>query len=114
MDEGTQMLCDALKENEASVGSLVLWAGGTYPCTGGPEFDNKKFGIAGYMPMADVTLVVRLAALPAGVSLPAENQQIAYKSVPEADAVPLKLSSATLFRKAILLIQCDAVGRGQQ
>ena len=106
MDAATQCLIDGLTEFETSAGAVATWAGADFPCCGGPELGGKLLESGGFRLTAAVTLVLRLDLFAGGAS-PQEKQRINYTSVPGATVRPLQIDTRTIFRNALLILECN-------
>jgi hypothetical protein len=111
MDAGTEAMIEGLKDAERDVGATVGWAGEEFVCVGGAASQGKRLAIGGYTPMADVTLVVRKAALN-GTALPAVDDSVDYTSSPEDEAVSLKVRNIVTIRGAVYVLDCDHDSQG--
>ncbi|MDD5351279.1 MAG: hypothetical protein PHQ12_13800 [Chthoniobacteraceae bacterium] len=110
MDDATQCLLDGLTEFEA-VGALATWSGADFPCCGGTELGGKLLESGGFRLTAAVTLVIRLSLFDGGAS-PQEKQRIVYTSVPGATARALRIDTRTIFRNALLILECNDPAQG--
>ena len=114
MDEATELLLDGLLDGEEA-GALITWNGADYPCCGGPELGGKLLGAGGFRVTAQVTIALRLdqfavpeAGGPAG---PQEKQRLTYTSAPGAPARALRVDTRTVFRNALLILECNDPNR---
>ena len=105
MDPVTQNLLDGLMDGETA-GAFVTWNGGNFPCCGGPELGGKLLGSGGLRLTAQVTLVVRLELF-AGTPGPQEKQRLTYTSEPEGGFRALRVDTRTVFRNALLILECN-------
>ncbi|MDD5351100.1 MAG: hypothetical protein PHQ12_12885 [Chthoniobacteraceae bacterium] len=92
-------------------GATITWSGGIFPCAGGPELGGKLLEAGGLRLTAAVTLVVRMDHFVGGVS-PQEKQRISYTSVPGATARDLRIDTRTIFRNALLILECNDPAQG--
>jgi hypothetical protein len=110
MDEGTQMLVDALIENETAVGGVITWAGADYSCFGGGVLGGKSLEMGGFRLTAQTQIVVR-QGLFAGGATPAEKETLVYKSYPGASGRTLRIQSVDTFRDGFLVLECNDVNQ---
>lgn len=110
MDDATQMLVDGIEVIEDSVGATINWNGGPYPCAGGAELGGKMLGYGGYRTTAQVTIVARAAVFPA--KRPREKDKLIYTSAPDADPRALRIDNLTVFRNAVLVMECTDPNQG--
>lgn len=110
MDDATQCLLDGLIDSE-SAGAVVTWAGADFPCCGGEELGGKLLQAGGFRLSANVTVVLRLELF-AGAASPQEKQRLTYTSAPGADARSLRIDTRTIFRNALLILECNDPNQG--
>lgn len=110
MDEATELLIDGIADGEEA-GAFISWNGAEYPVCGGAELGGKLLGSGGFRVTAQVTIVLRLEAFPetnddtpAG---PQEKQPLTYTSAPAARGRALRVDSRTIFRNALLILECN-------
>lgn len=106
MDDATQCLLDGLIDSE-SAGAVVNWAGGEVPCCGGEELGGKLLQAGGFRMSAQVTVVLRLDLFAGGAAAPQEKQRLTYTSAPGATARALRIDTRTIFRNALLILECN-------
>ncbi len=106
MSDVTDMLVDGLLAREEDVGAKVTFAGLTLPCSGGDELMAKLLQEGGFRSTAEVTVVVRMAALPDGTPLPSQQQSITYTSAPGALARPLRVKTVDSLMGVAMVIRC--------
>jgi len=111
MDDATQCLIDGITDFETMAGATVTWSGADFPCAGGPELGGKLLEAGGLRLTAAVTLVVRLDLFLGGAS-PQEKQRISYTSVPTATPRALRIDTRTVFRNALLILECNDPAQG--
>jgi hypothetical protein len=82
---------------------MRVWAGG--------RARARSYRVGGYTPMADVTIVVRKAALN-GVAVPPVDSTISYTSAPDDEEIALKVRNITPIRGVIYVLDCDHDSQG--
>lgn len=110
MDEATQCLYDGIIATEYDAGATIEWNGATYACAGGPELGGKLLGAGGFRVTADVTIVILLDQFAGGAG-PLEKQRLDFISCPGATPRPLRVDGRTLFRNALVILECNAPNR---
>lgn len=107
-----ETLLDGLIEREGDIGGVLTFAGADYPCSGGDQPVTKLLQDGGFRTVTQVSLVLRLALLPAGVAAPKQHQTVIYTSEPGATAQTLKVEQVdTLFAGAVVL-RCHDINQG--
>jgi hypothetical protein len=111
MDEATETLIDGLLDGEEA-GASITWNNAAYPCCGGPELGGKLLGAGGFRVTAQVTVIVRLSLFAPGSAgvppaSPQEKQRLTYSSAPDAPARALRIDTRTVFRNALLILECN-------
>jgi hypothetical protein len=106
MSDVTDMLLDGLLAREEDVGAQVTFAGKTMPCSGGDEMMGKLLQLGGFRTTADVTIVLRMAALPDGTPAPSQQQSLTYVSAPDALPLLLRVKTVDSLMGVALIIKC--------
>jgi hypothetical protein len=112
LTENAQFLCDGIALIEGQEGASLNWLGTDYPCVASPELGGKLLGNGGYRVTAQQTLVLRLALLPSGTTLPEEKNSLTFKSTPDDDAKTVRIDSINRIANAILVMECNAPSQG--
>jgi hypothetical protein len=110
MDDATQLLLDGLAEFEA-VGSTFTWNSLVLPVCAGPEVGGKLLEAGGLRINAANMIVIRVSHFNGG-SLPAEKEKGVFLSVPEATPKTYRIDARTIFRNALLILECNDPAQG--
>jgi hypothetical protein len=110
MNPIAEALTDGLMAREQEVGASIHWSGTDYPCSGGEQAGDKVLGYGGYTPGTDVTIIARASVF--AQAWPEEEQDLIYKSTPEADPVSLRFKSRTVLHDEILIFECYDPAKG--
>lgn len=97
---------ESLTLSESSMRTSFDWAGGNWPCVGGPEFGGKRIGDGGWRLHAKLRIKVRVSVFPTGVGIPKEKQEIKYRRNASADPKPYRIDAITNYYGAILELEC--------
>jgi hypothetical protein len=106
MSDVTDMILDGLLAREEDVGAQITFAGATMPCSGGDELMAKLLQQGGFKSTPDVTVVVRMAAFPDGLTLPLQQQSLTYISAPGALPRPLRVKTVDSLMGVAMVLKC--------
>lgn len=107
MNEITDLLIDALRDQESDVGSTLTWSGQELPCSGSESREGKVLTIGGFRFNASVVLVLRIAELDPDVGRPVPKNTLLYVSAPGASARTLRIDTVSTLYNQILVLECN-------
>ena len=73
----------------------IIWAGDTYPVTGGPEYGGKKMENGGNRILARTVVKLRVEVLPDGIGIPKEDQTLQYFRNASAEPRTYRIEAVT-------------------
>lgn len=100
------LMLDGLDVSNGNSTAQFTWAGSTYTCTAGPEFDEQQLDEGGFKTVRKVVLAVKVGDLPDGVGIPKKGHTIEYMPHPDADPRTYRIKQITDFYGSILQLEC--------
>jgi hypothetical protein len=107
MSDLIDALTDGLIRREEEVGSTIVFAGDTYPCSSGSLNGDKLLSQGGFRMTSALTVILRLDLIPDGKVKPAENHSVIYTSRPDGTPVTMRVSSTELVYDSILILKLE-------
>ena len=112
MNDAAEMIVEALKQREESVGASILWGAQRYPCSGGEVLGGKTLQEGGWRLKAQATIVVRVEVFPAPPGPPQEKQRITYFADRHAAGRGLRIDSLNPLWSQVLVLECNDPNQG--
>lgn len=101
------LMLDGLAVSNADSTATFTWAGSSYTCTAGPEFDEQNLDEGGFKTVRKLSIAVKVGDLPDGVGLPKKGHLIEYLPHPDADPRSYRIKQVTDFYGSILQLECE-------